>query len=38
MAKEQRSTKWTFLFYKESVPEDYLNILEELHIPFILSP
>lgn len=38
MAKEQRSTKWTFLFYKESAPEDYLNILEELHIPFILSP
>lgn len=38
MAKEQRSTKWTFLFYKESAPEDYLNVLEELHIPFILSP
>lgn len=38
MAKEQRSTKWTFLFYEESAPEDYLNILEELHIPFILSP
>ena len=38
MAKEQRSTKWTFLFYEESAPEGYLNILEELHIPFILSP
>ncbi|HHT7774695.1 TPA: replication protein [Streptococcus suis] len=38
MAKEQRSNKWTFLFYKESVPEDYLDVLEELHIPFILSP
>ncbi|HEP1529183.1 TPA: replication protein [Streptococcus pyogenes] len=38
MAKEQRSTKWTFLFYKESAPEDYLNVLEELHIPFVLSP
>lgn len=38
MAKEQRSTKWTFLFYEESAPENYLNILEELHIPFILSP
>ncbi|ARE24329.1 Replication protein RepB [Lactococcus cremoris] len=36
--KEQRSNKWTFLFYKESAPEDYLNILEELHIPFVLSP
>lgn len=38
MAKEQRSSKWTFLFYEESAPKDYLNILEELHIPFILSP
>ena len=38
MAKEQRSSKWTFLFYKESAPADYLVILEELLIPFILSP
>ena len=36
--KEQRSNKWAFLIYKESSPEDYLNVLEELHIPFILSP
>lgn len=36
--KEQRSNKWAFLIYKESTPEDYLNVLEELHIPFILSP
>lgn len=35
---EQRTSKWTFLFYKENAPEDYLNVLEELHIPFILSP
>ena len=38
MAKEQRSSKWTFLFYKESAPNDYFEVLEELHIPFILSP
>lgn len=38
MAKEQRSNKWSFLIYEESKPENYLNILEELHIPFILSP
>ena len=38
MAKEKRSNKWAFLFYKESAPENYLEILEELHIPFILSP
>lgn len=36
--KEQRSSKWAFLLYQESVPEDYMSILEELHIPFILSP
>lgn len=36
--KEQRSNKWAFLIYQESVPEDYLNLLEELHVPFILSP
>lgn len=38
MAKEQRSNKWAFLIYKESAPENYLDILEELHIPFILNP
>ena len=36
--KEQRSNKWAFLFYKESASEDYLNVLEELHVPFVLSP
>lgn len=38
MAKEQRSNKWAFIFYKESAPENYLDILEEIHIPFVLSP
>ena len=38
MTKEQRSSKWTFLFYKESAPADYLEVLEELHISFVLSP
>lgn len=38
MAKEQRSNKWAFLIYKESVPENYLEILEEIHVPFVLSP
>ncbi|MFK4893515.1 replication protein [Lactococcus petauri] len=36
--KEQRSSKWAFLLYKESAPKDYLEVLKELHIPFILSP
>ena len=38
MAKEKRSNKWTFLFYKESAPDNYLEILEEMHVPFVLSP
>lgn len=38
MAKDKRSNKWAFLLYKESVPENYLDILEEMHIPFVLSP
>lgn len=36
--KEKRSNKWAFLLYQDSCPENYLDILEELHIPFILSP
>lgn len=38
VAKEQRSNKWAFLIYKESAPDNYLEILEEIHIPFVLSP
>lgn len=38
MPKEKRSNKWAFLIYKESTPHNYLEILEELHIPFVLSP
>ena len=38
MPKEKRSNKWAFLIYKESTPHNYLEILEGLHIPFVLSP
>lgn len=38
VTKEIRSNKWTFLLYQESAPENYLEILEEMHIPFVLSP
>ena len=38
MSKDKRSNKWTFLIYEESAPKNYLDILEEMHIPFILSP
>lgn len=38
LSKEQRSSKWTFLFYKESAPEDYKAVLDELKVPYVLSP
>ena len=38
MTKEQRSNKWAFLIYKDSTPENYLEILEGIHVPFVLSP
>lgn len=38
MAKEQRSNKWAFLFYRESAPDNYFEVLEDIHVPFILSP
>lgn len=38
MTKEQRSNKWTFLIYEESTPENYLDVLEDIHVPFVLSP
>ena len=38
MAKEKRSNKWAFLIYKESAPDNYIEVLEGLHVPFVLSP
>ncbi|MDK4450869.1 replication protein [Enterococcus casseliflavus] len=38
MAKEKRSNKWAFLIYKESAPDNYKEVLEGLHVPFVLSP
>lgn len=38
MVKDKRSNKWAFLIYQDSAPENYLDILEEMHIPFVLSP
>ena len=36
--KDKRSNKWAFLIYEESAPSNYLEILEDIHVPFILSP
>ena len=38
MVKDKRSNKWAFLIYQESAPKNYLDVLEEMHIPFVLSP
>lgn len=35
--KEQRSNKWAFILYEDSA-SNYLEVLENLHIPYILSP
>ena len=36
--KDKRSSKWAFILYKESAPKDYLQVLDSIHIPYILSP
>lgn len=36
--KDKRSNKWAFLIYKESLPKNYKDNLDELHIPYVLSP
>lgn len=36
--KDKRSNKWAFLIYEESTPNNYFEILEAVHVPFILSP
>lgn len=38
MVKDKRSNKWGFLLYRDSCPDNYLEILESLRIPFVLSP
>ena len=38
MSKDKRSNKWAFLIYEESSPSNYRDILEQMHIPYILSP
>lgn len=36
--KEARSSKWAFLIYEESAPEDYIERLDGKHVPYIISP
>lgn len=36
--KESRSRAWTFIVYPESAPENWVDILEDLHIEWVQSP
>lgn len=38
MVKEQRSNKWSFIFYEDSAPENYIAVLDEIKVPYVLSP
>lgn len=38
MKIKDRSTKWTFLIYQESTPVNYLDVLDSMQVPYILSP
>lgn len=37
-AKEAEGRVWKFVFYPESAPENFLEIMEDWHIPLLLSP
>ncbi|MGJ5713550.1 replication protein [Staphylococcus auricularis] len=37
MTKDKRSNKWAFLIYEDSTSSNYQDILEQMHIPYILS-
>lgn len=36
--KEIRASKWTFLLYEESAPKDFIERLDNKHVPYMLSP
>ncbi len=38
MSKNKRSNKWAFIMYQDSMPKDYLSVLDNLHVPYVLSP
>lgn len=37
-SKDIRSNLWTFCIYPDSWPENYLNIIDNWHIPVLISP
>ncbi len=36
--KDERVRNWTFIVYPESAPENWVEILDELHVPWVESP
>ena len=36
--KDERVRNWSFVAYPESVPENWIEILDELHVPWVESP
>lgn len=38
MSNNLRSNLWTFIIYPESMPNNYLNIINNWHIPCLISP
>lgn len=38
MASEQKARLWAFIFYPESCPPDWSNIVDGWHVPVVVSP
>lgn len=38
MAKDNRYRNWLFLVYPESAPDNWVDTLEQLHVPCVISP
>jgi len=36
--KDERTRNWTFIVYPESAPENWIEILSEEKVPFVVSP
>ena len=36
--KDDRTRNWTMVVYPESAPEDWREILDDLHVPYLVSP
>lgn len=37
-AKDERTRNWTFVVYPESAPENWREIIDEFHVPWVESP